>query len=272
MLLSLFADFKLPNARDLEILQEMDPHRVVLGLNDELDNVGKLRWSGAYPLSAEDRLINATEELRHQGRHVTWMIWMRPDIGFSQRIFDTLIKAFDKGGEPNDLLFDVEGFWIKRGITQAQYDKISDEIYEKHWSQLHLPLGLTSYGFAPKQVKYLVEHCDYVVPQAYAVWNNKAYTQEPQVAPGAMQNRSYNTWSEFDKEIIMGLPVYQLARPKTSYSEKMTAEESFTLQVNTARALGVKEVALWSLKHLVGESARSAKFRNFVKETIRGTV
>ena len=52
----------------------------------------------------------------------------------------------------------------------------------------------------------------------------------------------------------------------------MSAEESFTIQVNTARALGVEEVALWSLKHLVGDSTKAAKFRNFVKETVRGTL
>lgn len=277
MRLTVFADFKLPDANAMRALNEVDADCVVLGLNDELDPIGKLRWQGGISQTPEARLAQVTEDLRNQGRRVIWMTWMRPSIQYSTNVFSTIVRALDKGGQPDSLLFDVERCWRIPHRPAQEFDRISDQIIEQHWRHLTLPIGITSFALKPREVTYLAEHANYCIPQAYSIWSdNQAWTKLPSVVPGALQTSAMKSWKQDGLEIIMGLPLYSLARPATTFSKKMTSEEAFKIQVDTCRSLGIEEVALWSLKHVTPEnfkaSARVRKFQQFVKQTIKGEI
>lgn len=280
MLLTVCADFKVPSKADKATLARLNYHAVIFGLNDNFETTGKLKWSGLYPLSPADRLAKETEEIRATGKDVIWMIWLRPDMKFSRNLFNVLISAIEAGAQPSAILFDVELPWRQYPRLRANncegYRVIVKQLFDDHWGQLTLPIGISSYAIVPDEVESLLPYADFVFPQAYSIWNPKMkWTTEPEAAPGTLQKTAYKSWMEHpalkpDAHCIMGLPVYSLSRPASAQGPKMTAEQAFAAAVQGSREAGCSEVAIWSLKHLVPELSknpkRRLKFIDFINE------
>ncbi len=251
----IFNDFSLPSpsrqASWVKEIVELQVTDVVFGLNTETD-------AKFYRTLGLDRIESCTEDLDDLGVSVHFMSWLRPDERFQVEAQDELLFLCHRV-QPASILFDVEHFWIKPFAREPKAVETFTSLFQK-WP---CPLGVTSYAALPSAVAPLLPLVDYGLPQAYSVWTEKAWTQQPNVQPGPMQELAARTWASA-KRLIMGLANYSQARPG------MTQREAMLRALEATKKAGVKEVAYWSKKNIAGSSAATRERAEIVRRVREG--
>ena len=184
-------------------------------------------------------------EFCHIGVDLHLMSWLRPTPSYLQQAVTVLRPVCQMTGV-RSLLFDVEEPW-----TQNTNETDAENLLQRSWSFTGWPCALGASGITvlPPSIRPVLKRCDYLLPQAYS--ENK-----PGVVynPGQTQRVAYTKWKELGKPIVMGLAAYNLKRPSdkggVAPGPRLSETEAMQRAIVAAEALGVSEVAYWSLSWL----------------------
>lgn len=254
--LSIFADFSEPSEESFELLRQLKPDCVVLGLNSQDDPSGKLRWRGLYPKSAPERVVDMDRRIQAElGAETAFLLWVRPDTGYNRRVFAVAEQLLDYGATPRRLILDAERCYV---LPQGQaspdaYETVGGLLADL-WDEFRLPWGVTSFGYVPPRVLGLARRGKFYIPQLYSAINPKVpETLTPGYAPGVLQANGMRLCAERlpDVKIAPALPLFGLKRAAQHPGGRMSAAASLEAQLDGLPEGGFDEVLYWSLKALL---------------------
>lgn len=260
----IFADWKLPNQSDIDLIDDLGFTDVVLGL--ALPKTARFT-----PLYGGKRVVNTIKKIYDQlDVNVHLMSWMHRESKFVWECTNYLSKlAIDTCAE--SILLDTEKDWHNGNIkpeTVVRHGILTNPFYKAG----NFELGVTGLSFLHPTVKPLLEVCDYCIPQAYSIWKpgqEDHWSHSESTEPYHQQRRSVDDWSVCNKNIILGLSNYWASRPIREVGGlskfKIDTEESLTRAINGAMSKNVYGVAYWSLKWFKGKG----KNRQIAREVFK---
>ena len=237
----IFADWKLPDQTDLNLIRDMGFTDAVLGIGDDSDGRFRCKYSTA-------RIVASAEAVRALGVRVHLMSWVRRQKTFIDEMAAVLLPLC-READAATLMLDAEGSWHRyQGISAAA---AAARVRER-LRGLPCPLGVTGLSNLHKTVAPLLAVCDYGLGQAYSIWKpgGAHWSHGAATEPGPQQAASFASWGTGNKPLIMGLSNYWAARPARNGLPPMDVETSLNTSLQAAETAGANEVAYWSLKWL----------------------
>lgn len=242
----IFADWKLPNDADLELIEDLGFTDVVLG-------VGVIKSGRFKPKYSDSRIVESAEKIHALGARVHVMSWIKRQRTFIKDLAKWLPEICEATGSATGLL-DAELEWHRNfGISAED----AAELMSQELGEMPCPVGVTGLSNLHKTVRPLLGVCDYGLGQAYSIWkpDKKHWSHSRATEPGAQQATSWTSWGAAGKPLVMGLSNYWARRPARFGLPAMSARESLETAIEAARRVGATEVAYWSLKWLHGAGA-----------------
>ncbi len=244
----IFADWKLPVQKDLDLIEALGFTDVVLGVVLPKTNKFKPSYSTA-------KIVAAVDDLRQLGVRVHIMAWIYRQKTYIRQCGDWMCRICRETGAESGML-DAEKDWHKGwGISAPEAAKLVKQVF----AEMPCPLGVTGLSNLHQTVKPLLEVCDYGLGQAYSIWKPNSpdhWSHSRSTEPLTQQLTSWASWSEGGKPLVMGLSNYWAKRPaRFGNLPLMDARQSLLKSLEGTRQAGADEVAYWSLKWLHGEGA-----------------
>jgi hypothetical protein len=258
----IFADWKLPDAADLQLIRDLAFTDVVLGLTATSE-------SAAFrPKYSPARVRQCAQRLAALGVRVHVMAWIRRERRFIRECGAWMTATCAETGASTGLL-DAEMDWHEGSVSAAEASKL----VATEFAGMRCPLGVTGLSSLHATVRPLLDACAYGLPQAYSIWKpgaGKHWSRDPSTEPYRQQLASFASWKAAEKPLVMGLSNYWAARPSRRNEPAMGAERSLQEALRGAAEAGAEEVAFWSLKWLKGNGADRRTARQ-VTLSIRST-
>jgi len=254
----IFADFKLPSDKDLDLIKQLKFTDVVLGVVTEQHSVFTPKYSDA-------RVIAAADKLRTLGVRVHIMAWLRRDRKFIRKCAQWM-KAITAATQAASGLLDAEKHWhLGAGISATK----AAALVAREFDGMPCSLGVTGLSDLHRTVRPLLDVCDYGLCQAYSIWKpgrTEHWSHSRGTTPKQQQIKSWSSWGAgTNKPLVMGLSNYWTRRPSQPETPAMDAHTSMEAALRGATLVGATEIAYWSLKWLHGASPARQTVRAFTQ-------
>ena len=254
----IFADFKLPGNRDLELIEDLKFTDVVLGVVTEQHPVFTPKYSDA-------KVIATAHKLRALGVRVHIMAWLRREPGFIRECARWM-KAITTETQAASGLLDAEKHWhFGTGISATR----AAALVAREFDGMPCSLGVTGLSNLHRTVRPLLDVCDYGLCQAYSIWKPgraEHWSHSRGTTPKEQQIKAWASWGGgADKPLVMGLSNYWARRPLRPGAPAMDARASLKATLDGASLVGATEIAYWSLKWLHGAGSARQAVRSFTK-------
>jgi len=253
----IFADWKLPDRCDLEMVEEMGFTDVVLGMGVNDNGCFKTKYG-------KQRVVNSAEQVKALGPRVHVMSWIRRQKTFIRECGEWMVDICEATDAASGML-DAEGDWHRNsGVSAAEGAALVQEVFDG----LSCSLGVTGLSKLHSTVRPLLDVCDYGLGQAYSIWkpgSKEHWSHSKATEPGAQQAASWASWGVADKPLVMGLSNYWANRPARFGMPAMGVRESLEKALEGARLVGADHVAYWSVKWLHGTSESRQIAREVIK-------
>lgn len=178
---------------------------------------------------------------------------------------------------PKSVLLNIEGPGVRGAASVSSGCYIAALLGLKDRLPVGVELGIVYIHPMAGIIKDIVNVglADYVIPEGYSFWSNdgtRAWSHTVKLYPGDFQRRIVAEHKVIDDNLmfhprmVMGLAAYDLAIPAQSGKDACTPEENIELCYWACKHSGVKEIAFWSLKHLIGASDSHRRKREAIRD------
>jgi hypothetical protein len=254
----IFADFKLPDPKEIELLTTLNITDVVLGIESEHRS-----WRLKY---SEDQIVETVNKLHNRGLQTHLMCWISRDQEDIIKTAEGMLHLAENSG-CKTMLLDAERHWHKGPMLPNRAAALIADKFAGRTCKL----GVTGLANINPTIVDLLKVCDYGLPQAYSIWKPEAqdhWSRSISTEPGCLQIVSWDRWMMYGKPLVMGLSCYWAARPPRYKMPAINQIDSMNRCLGTSKVLGAGSVAYWSLKHL--HKNKSAEQRADFIRSIRG--
>jgi hypothetical protein len=255
----IFADFRLPSTKRLEMFKNIGITDVVLGISSDTKKF-KLN-------SHPDKIWRTVEKILELGMKVHFMAWAIRNEKFIEDVKENM-NWTSVTRMVNSYILNVEGTWYRgRSLSSER----AAELLEVRG----MPLGVVGFDKLHKTVRPLAETCDFVIPEAYSFWNSKSghWSHTWKTFPGVQQRRAFDSWKVVNKPMVMGLACYMGKRPRSTYFPGLTDIQAMRYSIAETMSI-IRENkdlcdfrgvgAYWSGKHLDGTPKIKQDRREFI--------
>lgn len=236
---------------------------IVLGCVIDYPSADKPKISISLP-----KLVASAKWLQEHNIKIHLMYWLKSDpksVDALDSLISKQLEELKKNGIVIDsILYDAEKDWHKNksGITVVLSCVNKLDIMQRRINSDNpsIKFGVTGLAKLHDSLIPLIHICDYVIPQAYAVWFpgvNIHWSHSPNTRPLKIVKTAHETWGFYKKPTVMGLANYYLKRPMEWIGNNLypatTESQNLELCISECKKYGYDRVAYWSLQSVKKE-------------------